>query len=383
MTLVLGSPVRLLALAVGVLLMGDAVALVVTQDGDDELAPPAATATAIRSVLPDLERFVAAERGLPFKGPVDVELLGDDAFVRRLRGAGERDMEAIERAEGFLRALYLIDGDVRLDAAVDELLASAVVGFFDPKTKELVVRGAAPTPYVRSVLVHELTHALQDQHFGLEREELEERTDEAPQGFTGLVEGDAVRIQRRYVESLSAEDRRAFDREAEDESGPPDGVPDVLVAILGFPYQVGPDFVEALLRAGGQARLDAAFASPPETSEHLIHPESYLAGDLPDRVSPPPAAGKVFDRGVFGELGLVLLLREALGPNGALRAAEGWGGDRYVSWRADGRTCVRARFVMDSPGHARELVAGLRAWSARHRGTTVEGSGPVTLTSCA
>jgi hypothetical protein len=371
--------------AVGILLIGDAVGLLVTQgdDGRSTAAPPAAEADAVRAVLPELERFVAAERGLPFKQPVDVELLGDDAFVRRLQGTEERDAEAAEGAEAVLRALHLIDGEVQLDTAVDELLASAVVGFFDPETKELVVRGATPTPYVRSVLVHELVHALQDQHFDLDRDELEKRTDEAAQAFSGLIEGDAVRIQRRYVESLSPEDRRSFDAEEEEGEGPPEGVPDVLVAILAFPYQVGPDFVAALVQSGGPARLDAAFTSPPETSEHLIHPDAYLEGDGPRPVTAPTAEGRVFDRGVFGELGLVLLLAEDLGRDRALEAAAGWGGDRYVAWRKDRRTCVRVRFVMDTPADTAELASALRAWAGGHDDATVAGTGPVLLTSCA
>lgn len=384
MALVVGNPIRVLAVAVGLLLMGDAVGLVVARDDDATPSAPAprAQADAIRALLPELERFVSEERGLPFKKPVQVELLADEAFVKRLRGDEERDAEAVERAEEFLQALHLIDGDVRLDAAVDELLAAAVVGFFDPKTKALVVRGATPTPYVRSVLVHELVHALQDQHFDLDRDELDKRTDESPQAFSGLIEGDAVRIQRRYVEALPAEDRRRFDQEEEEGGGPPEGVPEVLVAILAFPYQVGPDFTEAVVRAGGQARLDAAFANPPESSEHLIHPDAYLEGDEPKRVKAPPADGKVSDRGAFGELGLVLLLADDLGRNTALRAAAGWGGDRYVAWRSGGRTCVRVRFVMDTPDDTTELASALRDWARGRDGATVSGDGPVVLTSC-
>ena len=365
------------------LLFGDAVGLAAVTDDGESSAPPAAQAAAMRRVVPEIERFVAAERGLAFKQPVKVELLDDKAFVRRLRGDGEEDTEALAKAEGFLQALHLVAGDVRLGSAIDELLASAVAGFYDPKSKALVVRGAEPTPSVRGILAHELTHALQDQHFDLERPDLDERTDEAPQAFTGLVEGDAVRIQQRYVSSLSADDKAAFFAEEGSGSGPPAGVPSVLVDVLLFPYRTGPALVEAILREGGQARLDAAFASPPETSEHLLHPEAYLGGDQAKSVTLPKADGTVFDRGVVGELGLRLLFRD-LGTLGR-RGAEGWGGDRYIAWRSSGRPCVRARFVMDTAKDTAELTAALRRWAAPHDGATVTGppAGPVTLTSCA
>jgi hypothetical protein len=375
--------IRLLTAVIVVLLAGDGVGLAVVSDRGRSggSGPPAAQAAAIRRVVPDIERFVERERGLTFNVPVKVELLGDKAFVKRLRGDGKQDTEALAKAEGFLQALDLIDGDVRLGPAVDRLLSSAVAGFYDPKSKALVVRGAEPTPSVRAVLAHELTHALQDQHFGLERPALDERTDEAPSGFTGLVEGDAVRIQQRYFQSLSADERAAFLAE-EGSSGPPTGVPSVLVDVLLFPYRTGPELVEAILRDGGQPRLDAAFASPPETSEHLLHPAVYLRGEGPRAVTVPRADGTVFDRGVVGEFGLRLLFRN-LGSVGR-RGAEGWGGDRYVAWRSNGRPCVRARFVMDTPKDITELTTALRRWASDHDDATVTpADGAVTLTSCA
>lgn len=375
---------RVLAAIVAVLLAGDLVALAVTADRDDGGgAVPREQAAAIRSVVTTLQRFVEAERGLTFKAPVEVELLAGDAFVRRLRSAAERDAEAGERAERFLRAVHLLDDDERLASAVDDLLASAVVGFYDPERKELVVRGGEPTPYVRAVLVHELTHALQDQHFDLHRPALDERTDEASQAFTGLVEGDAVRVQRRYYLSLSSAEKREFLAEEADQGGPPRDVPGVLLAVLLFPYQAGPAFVDAVLRAGGQPRLDAAFAAPPETSEHLLHPETYLEGQQPSAVTAPAPRGKAFDRGVFGELGILLLLREDLGLQTAARAAQGWGGDRYVGFRRGDQDCVAVRFVMDTPRDTTELADALRRWAGEYDGVTVSGTGPVVLTSCA
>jgi hypothetical protein len=382
----LTARVRLLAAAIVVVLLGDAVGLAVVGDEDGAPSGPSpAQAAAMRSVVTEIERFIERERGLSFKRAVKVELLDDKAFVKRLRGDGKQDIEALSEAEDFLRALHLIDGDVRLGAAVEKLLSSAVAGFYDPSSKALVVRGAEPTAAVRAVLVHELTHALQDQHFGLERPALDERRDEAPQGFTGLVEGDAVRIQRRYFLSLSAEDRAAFIAEESAGAGRPAGIPDVLIDLLLFPYQAGPPFVDAVFAAGGQARLDAAFADPPETSEHLLHPEVFLRGEDARPVPGPRADGTVFDRGVVGELGLVLLLADVLGDNAARAAAAGWGGDRYVAWRSSGRACVRARFVMDTPADRAELASALGRWARRHDDATVgaSGDGPITLTSCA
>ena len=78
------------------------------------------------------------------------------------------------------------------------------------------------------------------------------------------------------------------------------------------------------------------------------------------------------------------VLAEAAGPAPGRRAAQGWGGDRYVVWSAGGRTCIRWNLVMDTPADTAELVSALRAFTARHRTARVESTEPVVvLTNCA
>src|SRR5207237_6542632 len=113
-------------------------------------------------------------------------------------------------------------------------------------------------------------------------------------------------------------------------------IPQALVELLAFPYQVGPPFTQSLLKAGGQAKLDAAFKNPPTTSEQLVHPEKYLAGEGAKPVDKPTADGKVIDQGVLGELGLAVVLGQAEqnGDSGAGEVAvapAGGGGGRSVA----------------------------------------------------
>src|SRR4051812_16466537 len=170
-------------------------------------------ATALEAFIPTAEAFVEQHRGLKFKQPVKVTLLDDAAFKKRLLADEKTDQAQVEKATKVLRALGLIQGNVDVGKAMEALLGDAVVGFYDPKTKELFVRGAQPTPYVRQVLVHELTHALQDQHFAIDRPDLDKADDERGDAFQALVEGDAVRIDTEYRESLSAEERQQAERE--------------------------------------------------------------------------------------------------------------------------------------------------------------------------
>ena len=336
------------------------------------------------AVVEELKAFVESARGLRFLEPVDVAVLDPDAFRRSLAGGeptGESDAEV---ALGVLRALGLLEGTDDLGTA-GELDADTVAGFYDTETRELVVRGDRLTPFIRQVLVHELTHALDDQHFDLEPDFADE---EAALAFEALVEGNAVVVESRYLASLSPDEREAA-RSEEDATfgGGGAGVPDIVVELGSFPYRDGPRLVEALLRAGGRARLDDAFRSPPTSSAEVLHPERFLDGPGRAAVGPVRAEGRVVDGGVLGELILRLVLADSLGAERASRAAAGWAGDRYVAWVSGPRTCVRATVVLDSPAEANELAAGLRQWAGDRPGATVDPVAPrsplVTVTRCA
>ncbi len=159
------------------------------------------------------------------------------------------------------------------------------------------------------------------------------------------------------------------------------GIQPAVAQGLAFPYVFGPPFVSRLLATGGQAMVDETFASPPRTTEQLMHPERFLAGDGPRSVSLPAAgAGHVLDQGVLGELGLAQVLHP-LG-SAAVRAAEGWGGDRYVAWDEGTRTCVRANVVMDTQRDTAELVSAMEALASKRPGLTVNSGAVVSFTSC-
>lgn len=371
--------VLLAVVIVGVLLAGIRAAVTLQGEGSERLDPSTA------AVIEELKAFVESARGLRFLEPVDVAVLDDGAFRRSLSGgepAGEADADV---AIGVLRALGLLEGAGDLGSP-GELDVDTVAGFYDTETREMVVRGALLTPFVRQVLVHELTHALDDQHFDLDPDFDDE---ESALAFEALVEGDAAVVERRYLASLPADERNAARAEEDATFGGGGGgseVPGIVAELGAFPYRDGPRLVDALLEAGGQARLDAAFRDPPISSAEVLHPERFLNGPGSAGVGPVRAEGRVVDRGVLGELVLRLVLAQSLPPERASRAAAGWAGDRYVAWAAGPRTCVRATVVLDSPAEAGELAAGLRVW-ADELAATVEPvaarASSVTLTRCA
>jgi len=320
----------------------------------------------IEDVVPVIQTFVEKERRLTFKQPVDVTLLDDEAFEARVTETDAEDAQDISDSQNVLQAMGLLRDDVDLAAVIRSFTAGAVLGFYDPETKELVVRGARPTPFVRAVLAHELVHALEDQNFDLNRDEL---GDEAFTGFQALAEGSAVRIEDRYRATLSRAERRAAEREEQSLGrNVPDDVPEVVQILFGFPYVFGPDLVAAIEDAGGKPRLDAAYADPPASSEQVLDPVRYLKGDKPNAVPTPAADGTAFDDGEIGQFLLALMLRSELDDEEARTAADGWGGDHYVAWREGDRTCMRMDFVMDTPRDTAELSAALAEWADARKG---------------
>ncbi len=338
-------------------------------------------------VLEDISRFVENERGLEFKGPVEVELVDDATFEARLLEDFEEDSEELARTAGQLRALGLLEHGVDLASELRGLLGAGVLGFYDPETGELVVRGTDLTPYTRQTVAHELTHAIDDQWFDLDRPELDDATDETGFGFSALVEGNARRVENAYTNSMTAAERRELRNEETAFAAGADfsRMPEVLVYLIMAPYELGQGLVADILDHGGGERLDLSFENPPTTSEQVIHPARFLAGEKGVTVTTPPADGTATEEGVLGEMVIRMILASSLDAAEAQIAAEGWGGDRYVTWeQSNGATCMRDDIVMDTRTDLSEVTEALRSWASGRRGAKVEQLGEtVRLTTCA
>ena len=319
-----------------------------------------------------LVQYVERERGFTFEHPVHIDFLTPSEYSERTRAdegsLGAEDVEDVDQGEGLLRAMGLITNDVGLLDSVNELNDTGTLAYYDSLEERVTVRGRELTPELQATLVHELTHTLQDQHFGLDvlDEEDEDVSDGQYVAFRALVEGDADRIEFGYIESLGEEDQEAIGASAEDtaselgEGGPAQA----LTALFAMPYILGDTFVD-LLDTLGPARIDEAFLDPPKTEEQLLDPFAYLDGDQPRAVATPDTDGlEVLDDGDFGAAALLVVLAERIDVRQALAAVTGWGGDAYVVFQRGGLTCARVRVSGDTPGDNDQLDAALRDWAA-------------------
>jgi len=325
-------------------------------------------------------RFVERTRKLQFDHPVPVKFLGDAAFVKAYQGDNpkitKKDRAEAERYAGQLRALGLVEGPVDLIQSERDLGATDVVGFYDQEKEALFVRGKdLGDTDTRVTLVHELTHALQDQRFDLDK--LDRRAETSGQDFaiTALVEGDAVAVEDAYVGSLPRAEQDAYDASATDETPEPDApptgdIPPVLELFESLPYVYGPQYIDTLKARGGLSHVDHAFVDPPRSEEAIVDPVAATRGTKPATVAAPKLAKHEKRDGSpddFGALSLYFVLASRLDPETALRAAEGWGGDRYVAFTQghDQQECVRATFRGGTRVDGDEIADALDEWAAK------------------
>lgn len=327
---------------------------------------PPATQPELDATVAELSTFVEKQRGLTYKSPVKAKLASDDEFNQELLKDFDKDTAEFSKETTIFEALGMMPAGTDVAAALKKLLSGGVLGFYDPETDELYVRGTALTPYVKETLVHELTHALDDQHFDLDRNAYDERKDEIGFGFSALAEGNARRVEQAWRTQLSPADAAARDREELEFGKGMDlrGVPEIFLVLLQAPYELGETFVDQLVRDKGQAGLDAAFGTPPDTSEQVMHTKKYETGEKRVEVTPPPADGPIEADGVFGEFLLGMLLASA--STDADVAAAGWGGDWYVTWKdAQRGTCARLAVQTDTVRDLDELLAALQEWQQK------------------
>jgi hypothetical protein len=342
---------------------------------------PQPTATALPPALQRVADEVQVLRALRFRDPVNPEPVSHERLVKLVNSAIDhsfpRDMEA-RRGQAWA-TIGAIPAGTDLGQAYRDFAGTQIIGFYDTVSHRLVFIGTDdPSPLSRTVLAHELTHALDDQAFGLGRlDQLENACrDERLQAFLSLTEGDAVETQLRYMRELSPSEQQDLSREAGSFSPPPATVPPFLRTLLALPYSSGRLFVESLISGGGQAAVNAAFRDPPVSTEQILHPSKY-PGDRPQDIAVPQIREKLggpwadLDVMDIGESWLSTLLALRLPTDEAATAAAGWDGGQYRAWSRGDQTAVLLQTVWDRESDAVEFADAMRRFAGSDQSLTV------------
>jgi hypothetical protein len=381
-----------------VLVLGATVLGTAALDEAPPSPPPAAgDAAAVPAVdLNGLERMAASVRELPFRAPVEKLVVSREEALPLLAAQVDEDLPEGGSAdeERLLAELELLPFQYPLRTKLLALLEEQVAGFYDPRTRRLVVVEGAGAEFagmaqlmLPAIYGHELLHALADQHFDLKRLILipaEGGWDDVVMARRALAEGDAtlgmlIMLFKQQGLTLTPEGLptgealRALVRTTvafpELEQAPP-----YLKAQLIEPYLLGLERVGDAWKAGGWAAVNALWADPPDSTEQLLHP--HRKDDEPVVVEPPPLpdGATVASLMQLGELGLHQWLEPQIGPDRASIAANGWDGDMVRLVRgADGRERIEMLTIWDTDADADEFVVAADAWLRKAKLEEVDG----------
>ncbi|AFL89988.1 hypothetical protein Terro_3778 [Terriglobus roseus DSM 18391] len=308
--------------------------------------------------------FVAKDSHLKASRPVKRKLLTRDQVQRDLRSKMSEDEGAkrLERSELVLKKFGLLDRDFALKPFLLSLLTEQVAAYYDPKTRTVNMLDWVKPDEQKSVLAHELTHAVQDDRVHLEKwgtpgptdisknvgdDNRHIQLDEASTARESVTEGQAMAVFVDYelkdLGKTLADSPEIGDRMREmasDTAGSPilARAPLLLQESLLFPYGAGLGFEQQLLQSGG---VDVAFAGaldrPPGSSHEILHAQDYLAKTPVPVLTMPDIHGLLdkdwdpYDVGVMGELDVRIITELFGGQQMAGPLAVAWNGGIYFA----------------------------------------------------
>lgn len=346
-------------------------------------APPAAAPASVPPPPPwplsevqtlQVEELMAAVeslRGRSFLRRPEIEAAGPETAGRSPDLAAGPHREKVR----YWRALLELLGAADAESVIPPGLEAALIGadapasdsYYDYQEGRIVLAaGGEPLDeHQRWVLAGVLAQALSHQHHPQLAAEEEEDPDRAAARLA-LLEGEAALVRSLYLDSLPPERREAAAAQAAARSGPElDGAPEVLVHLARFPARAGAALAVDLYRLGGAAALDQALDRPPATTEQVLHIERYRSLAPAAEVEPPAAEADGYllvEEGTWGERRWQALLSSRGAAAEAVRAADGWGGDRYrILWEPSaGEVLFAVRYAADSFSDASEMNAAIR-----------------------
>ena len=318
----------------------------------------------------EILKFASEDTKLPIKNSVKRALAGREQ-VRNFvltHMKEDKDAQRLQRSEASMKKFGLLPQDFELQKFLLDVLEDQVAGYYDPKTKTVYLLDWVAPEAQRPVLAHELTHALQDQNFGLEKwlkvrdddqagdpDKLDGGSDEEQAARQAVSEGQGMAVMMDYVLHPSGHSLadmpgmgEIFKQNTMDRIGDSPilaGAPMYLREMVIFPYTYGLSFLEDLLSRGGKDMAFAgAFKNPPHDTREIMQPEFYLGGQHVAPLRLPNLSDLLkknyvgYDSGAVGEFDIYVLLKQYSGPELAEKLSQAWrGGVYYLGRKKDAK----------------------------------------------
>ncbi|HKW87327.1 MAG TPA: hypothetical protein VJN21_01070 [Candidatus Acidoferrales bacterium] len=302
---------------------------------------------------------------LPAKSPLKKSIRTKPEIRAYLVAEQKKDEPASKQYidQRTLEAFGFIPKDFPLQTYLLNLLTDQVAGLYDPKSKSFFIADWIPPLEQKPVMAHELTHALDDQYFHLQKwQKAVESNDDASMARDAVAEGSATASMMDYMFSgLHVSVRQMPDIAPFIQSGMASEMtkdPNIAKAPifirdeLLFPYLAGAVFTQQFLKANsGWPDFKKVFEKPPVSTQQILHPKLYLQGVKPRAVTLPhlgsaiPHGWKKLDENVVGEFALGELFKQFLGEDQATKFSPMWAGDRYALFE-DKKTKVTLVIVL-------------------------------------
>ena len=317
----------------------------------------------------EIIQFASKDTLFPIKHEVKRRLVGRDEVESYVTNHTSEDEDAkrLRRSELVLKKFGLLPRDFDLGKFLIVLLKEQVAGYYDPKTKTVNLLDWLGVEQQKPVLAHELTHALQDQSFNLEKymkpadADLARKKDVTAQDIESdemsttrqaVVEGQAMVVLVDYMlepMGLSLKDSPQVVQSLKDGMlvGTADAVqfqnaPIYMKEALTFPYRYGIDFIADLLVKGGKEKAFAdLFRNPPRTTRQIMEPQTYLSGERLEPMNVPDFRPVLknydrFDVGAVGEFDVAVLIDQYAGAQVSNQLYPHWRGGYYFAVRPKG-----------------------------------------------
>jgi hypothetical protein len=324
-------------------------------------------------------------RGLAVKHPVKTKVMTRNAIEKMLSGKVTTEMtnRQLLASELFLRQLGLAPADFKLKSTYIQMMGEQIAGFYEARTNTFTTSDRVDPLQLETIMAHELTHALQDQHFDLARlEKWPLHDSDARIAMSALVEGDATLVMSRYMAKNPFRFLGTLVGSLRSQADSPtfNAAPRMLREGVTFPYVGGLQFVTNIYQSSGWKGVSNAYSVLPQSTEQILHFEKYMADEEPLKVGFKDLTKKLgsgwslLDHDVNGELGLFLVLVEHLTDEAAAKnAAAGWGGDRYSVYQGPkGAALVAQDTRWDSVAEANQWRAAYVQNASNRMGVKVK-----------